>query len=69
VILDYPRGFPPDAIEQKLPTPAAARAALAGHDAAIEAMLAERRRDVAQLIASAEDDALMTRTEDATRLA
>jgi len=69
VILDYPRGFPPDAIEQKLPTPAAARAALAGHDAAIEAMLAERRRDFAQLIASAADDALMTRTEDATRLA
>ena len=69
MILDYPRGFPPDAIEQKLPTPAAARAALAGHDTAIEAMLAERRRDFAQLIASAADDALMTRTEDATRLA
>jgi len=54
VILDYPRGFSPDAIERELPSPASARAALAGHDAALEAMLAARRRDFTPL-ATTED--------------
>jgi hypothetical protein len=69
VILDYPRGFPPDAIERQLPSPAAARAALAGHDAALEAMLAARTDDLAPLIAGPDDEALLARTADAIRLA
>jgi hypothetical protein len=69
VIFDYPRGFPPDAIERGLPSPEAARAALADHDAALEAMLAERRRDLAPLVAGAEDEALLQRTAEAVRLA
>jgi len=69
VIFDYPRGFPADAIEQKLPTPAAARAVLAGHDEALEAMLADRRRDLAPYASGPEDDALLARTADAARLA
>jgi hypothetical protein len=69
VIFDYPRGFPPDAIEQKLPTLAVARATLAGHDAPLETMLSERRRGLAAQIAGAEDEAVVTRTEDAVRLA
>lgn len=70
VILDYPRGFSPDAIERELPSPASARAALAGHDAALEAMLAARRRDFTPL-ATTEDGgaALLDRTETAVRLA
>ena len=69
VIFDYPRGFPADAIEQRLSTPAAAREALAGHDAALEAMLADRRRDLAPYASGAEDEALLARTADAVRLA
>lgn len=69
VILDYPRVFPPDAIEQQLPSPAAARAALAMQDAALEAMLADRRRDFAPLIFGPDDDALIARTAEAIRLA
>jgi hypothetical protein len=69
VIFDYPRGFPADAIEQKLPTPAVARAVLATHDEALEAMLADRRRDLAPLISGPDDEALLARTADAVRLA
>ena len=69
MILDYPRGFPPDAIERQLPLPAAARAALDGHDAALETMLAARRNDLAPLIVGSENEALFERTADAVRLA
>ena len=69
MILDYPRVFPPDAIERKLPSPAAARAALDGHDAAFETMLAARRSDFAPLISNAESEALFERSADAVRLA
>jgi hypothetical protein len=69
VIFDYPRGFLADAIEQKLPTPAAARAVLAGHDGALEAMLADRFRDLAPYASGPDDEALLARTADAARLA
>jgi len=69
VIFDYPRGFPPDAVEQQLASPAAARAALAGHDSALEAMLDARRRDLAARITADEDEALLEHTADAIRLA
>jgi hypothetical protein len=69
VIFDYPRGFPADAIEQKLPTPAAARAVLATHDAALEAMLAARHAELAPRAATPDDMAILARTADAVRLA
>ena len=69
MIFDYPRAYPPDAVEQRLASPAAAREALAGHDAALEAMLAERRRDFALVIAKADDEKLFERTAAAVRLA
>jgi hypothetical protein len=68
VILDYPRGFAPDAIELQLPSQAAARAALATHDAELEAMLASRRQELEPLIA-ADHGSLFTRSADAVRLA
>ncbi len=69
MIFDYPRGFPADAIEQSLPTPADARRVLATHDDALEAMLAERRRDLAVFILGPDDDAAFAHTADAVRLA
>jgi len=69
VILDYPRVFPPDAIERQLPSLAAAREALDGHDAAFETMLAARRRDFAPLISNPESESLVERTANAVRLA
>jgi len=69
VILDYPRGFAPDAIELQLASPAAARAALATHDAELEAMLAARRQDLAPLFAGADHEAAFARTADAVRVA
>jgi hypothetical protein len=69
VIFDYPRAYPPDAVEQRLAAPTAARAALAGHAAALEAMLAERRRDFAGAIAGTDDERLFERTADAVRVA
>jgi len=67
VILDYPRGFTPDEVERQLPTPQTARAALAGHDDALESMLDQRRRDFDP--ADAESEALLDRTFAAIRLA
>ena len=69
MIFDYPRGFPADAIEQSLPTPADARRVLATHDDALEAMLAERRRDLATFILGPDDEAALAHTADAARLA
>ncbi len=70
MILDYPRGFPPDAIERELPSPGTARAALAGNDAALDAMIEARRRDFAPLATTADaGEALLDRTETAVRLA
>jgi len=69
VIFDYPRGFPADAIEQKLPTPAAARAALASHDAALATMLEDRHRELAPRASTPDDMAILARTADAVRLA
>ena len=69
MIFDYPRDYPPDAIERQLPSSEAARALLATHDAALEAMLAARRRDFAPLIAGPDGEALLDRTEAAVRLA
>jgi hypothetical protein len=69
VIFDYPRAYPPDAVERRLASAAAAREALAGHDAALEAMLAERRRDFILVIAGADDEKLFERTADAVRVA
>ncbi|HVV95985.1 MAG TPA: hypothetical protein VHC92_02460 [Rhodanobacteraceae bacterium] len=69
MIFDYPRAYPPDAVEQRLASPAAAREALSGHETALEAMLAERRRDFALVIAKADDEKLFERTAAAVRLA
>jgi len=69
VIFDYPRGFQADAIEQKLPTTAAARALLATHDAALEAMLAARHGELAPRASTPDDMAILGRTADAVRLA
>jgi hypothetical protein len=69
VIFDYPRAYPPDAVEQRLASAAAVREALAGNDAALEAMLAERHRDFVLMIASAGDEELFQRTAGAVRIA
>jgi hypothetical protein len=70
VIFDYPHAYPPDAIERQLPTPDAARARIATHDAALEAMLAARRRDFAPFFAADDDaEARFERTATAMRLA
>lgn len=69
MILDYPHAFPPDTVERLLPSAAAARSALATHDAALEAMLERRSCDFAQLVRSPEDTALIDRTADAIRIA
>jgi hypothetical protein len=69
VIFDYPHAFPPDTIERRLPSAASARAALATHDAGLEAMLERRSRDFAQLVANPQDAALIERTADAIRIA
>ena len=69
MIFDYPQAFPPDAVERQLPTPKSARALLATHDAALEAMLAARRRDFEPLAVGADGEALLDRTETAVRLA
>jgi hypothetical protein len=69
VIFDYPRGFPPDAVEQRLASPAAARAELVGHGTALETMLDERRKDLATRVGGDDDKALLERTAEAIRLA
>ena len=69
MIFDYPRAYPPDAVEQRLASAAAVREALAGNDAALEAMLAERHRDFVLMIASAGDEELFQRTAGAVRIA
>ncbi|MGH8172906.1 MAG: hypothetical protein ACREPX_07140 [Rhodanobacteraceae bacterium] len=69
VILDYPHAFPPDTVERLLPSVAAARGALATHDAGLEAMLERRSRDFAQLVRDPDDTALIDRTADAIRIA
>ncbi|HVT32369.1 MAG TPA: hypothetical protein VHE32_06970, partial [Rhodanobacteraceae bacterium] len=69
MIFDYPRAYPPDAVEQRLASPVAARAVLAGHETALEAMLAERRLDFVRAIADADGEALFERTADAVRVA
>jgi len=69
VIFDYPRAYPPDTVEQRLPSTASARAALAAYATAFDAMLAERRRDLAPLLRDEQSNALMQRTEDALTIA
>ena len=69
MIFDYPRAYPPDAVERELPDAATARERLAGRDDALDAMLAARRHDLAPLLPTREDAALFERTADAARLA
>ena len=69
MIFDYPHAFPPDTVERLLPSVAAARAALATHDAGLEAMLERRNRDFAQLVTRPDETELIDRTADAIRIA
>jgi hypothetical protein len=69
VILEFPRAFPADSAERRLPDVASARALLAGYPAPLDALFARRRAEWAALIEGSGDQALLARTEDAVRLA
>jgi hypothetical protein len=69
VILDYPRTFPADTVERQLPSPAAAHAALGARAAPFDAMLEQRRRDLAPLDADARCKVLIEHTWDAITVA
>lgn len=69
VILQFPRDFPADSAERRLPDVASARALLTGHAAPLEALFARRRTQWAALIEGGGDQMLLARTEDAVRLA
>jgi hypothetical protein len=68
VILEFPRGFPADETERRLPDAAAARALLGANAQPLEALLARRRSEWTCLAGSAADTTLLDRTEDAVRL-
>jgi len=69
VILDFPRAFPADETERRIPDVAAAIARLDGHQAPLETLLAALRERFADLLATAADVALLDRSLDALRLA
>jgi hypothetical protein len=68
VIFEFPRAFPPDEIERKLPDPDAAHALLGGRDAELERVLAERAAQLRTLASDADDPRLVACTLDAARL-
>ncbi len=69
MILGFPHICPADETERRLPDVASARAALGERAAPLNALLARRRNEWKSLIEGAEDESLLTRTEDAIRLA
>jgi len=69
VILGFPREYPPDETERRLPDVAAARAVLGAQSAPLDALLARLRRSLAPLLGDAADRALLERTEAAATLA
>lgn len=68
-MLPFPRAFPPDAIERRVPDAGAARALLGARVAPLEALFTHRRTTLAHLFTSADDEALLARTADAVTLA
>ena len=68
MLLAYPREFPPDATEARLPDAAAARAFLGLRGAAIDDVLARRRAQLAPLLRDASDRRLLASVEAAVVL-
>ncbi|MFI4970497.1 MAG: hypothetical protein ACHP7D_09845 [Lysobacterales bacterium] len=68
MILDFPRGFPADETERRLPDVAAARALLGAHAKPLDALLERRRAEWTGLPGGADGGALLARTADAVRL-
>ncbi|GAA0710690.1 hypothetical protein [Dokdonella soli] len=69
MILEFPRTYPADEAERRLPDLATAHALLDERAAPLEALLARRRVQWRALTPDAEALALLARTEDAVRLA
>ena len=69
MILGFPREFPPDDAERRLPDLAAARAALAAQSAPFDALLERLRKSLAPLLHDDAGRALFERTQAAATLA
>jgi hypothetical protein len=68
VIFAFPRDFPPDEVELRLPDIEAAKALLGDRSIALADILARRREALAPLLATPEAQALLERSERAVRL-
>jgi hypothetical protein len=68
VILEFPRVYPADDTERRLPDVHTASARLGELAVPMEALLAQRRSEWAPLLVSASDEGLLSRTENAVRL-
>lgn len=69
MILSFPRAFDADHAERCVPDADAARAVLADHAAPLDALAGDLRRNLAPLLAAADDEALLARTLEAVRVA
>ena len=68
VILGFPREYPPDDTERRLPDVAAARALLGVRSAPFDALFSQLRRVLAPLLRDDADRALLDRTQAAATL-
>lgn len=68
MIFEFPRAFPPDEVERRLPDPASARNLLREHDARLEAALARRFTQWRPFATDAADVTLIENTIEAVRL-
>lgn len=69
MIFDFPRTYPPDAVEIEVPDVAAARALAGERFAELDAALATRRSELAPLAGAPAEQRLLDRCEDAIRIA
>ena len=69
MILQFPRAFPADAVEVRVPDSAAASALLGDREAPLQALFARWRTAYAPLLVEAGDADLLARTEAAVRIA
>lgn len=69
MILGFPREYPPDDTERRLPDVASARAALGAQSAPFDLLMGRLRRSLAPLLQADADRALFDRTQAAATLA